>query len=219
MAESTIVERSIREHQLPRSDLDYLLQSDASLFPNSLTLDTLQSWYDANATNFLGYYIQNGLTDEENLGTLVAYAMKAEPWTKLINGELEENAITSDMILPTSVSAWTSDDHDRGYGLHVWHIEKAEGWNKATRRPFKEVFWSSLQRSTDDLASKGMNCIGFSALCASAEGIRAFSNLGFRLQRYCDSVFQNRVGERKVIHSTVDTDEWELIFQCAMYVK
>ena len=219
MATLTIVERPIREQQLPRSDLDRLLQSDATLFPNSLTLGTLQSWYDANATNFLAYDIPDGQSSEETLGTLVAYPMKAKPWAQLINGELEEHAITSDMILPLSMSAWSSDDYDLGYGVHVWHIEKAEGWNKATRKSFKEVFWSSLQRSADGLASKGMNCIGFSALCASTEGVRAFSNLGFRLQRYCDSVFQNRAGECKIMDSTTADDEWKLLFKCAMYVK
>lgn len=230
MEKSSIVAPKIQAKQLTRSDLETFLKSDADIFPSSLTLHTLQSWYDKNPTNFLSHHIHDDSMSnnlpEENLGTLIAIPMKAKPWKELISGKFEEHKITSEMILEQHSSSWSSEDFEQGYGIHIWHVEKSKLWNQFCSTPFREIFWSDLKLSVSVLSSKNMNCIGFSALCATEDGNRTFSKLGFSLKGCFDFTVQNRQGQLKVIHSTegqLDSsnyeDEWKTIFECGMYVK
>lgn len=225
MSEPTIVNSKTYHNQMARSDLQQLLESDAAVFPCSLTLRTLQSWYDKNATLFLTYYKGYESTSndrpDEAIGWLVAFPMKANAWEQFINGHLEEHNITDDMILEQNSSSWTSEDLEKGYGIHIWHIEKSSSWNHVCSKPFKDVCYDDLQNSVVQLNSHNTHCKGFSALCATTEGTRAFIKLQFELIGEFDFVVENEHGGRKILHSLERPNEnnWKIVFPCGMHVK
>ncbi|CAF1151239.1 unnamed protein product [Adineta ricciae] len=218
-----MITTKIYSKPIARLDLESILQSDASLYPSSLTLRTLQNWYDTNSSNFINYYISNESHSEATIGVSISFPMKATFWKRLITGDLNEHEITGDMLLEQNCSL---ADEENEYGIHIWHIKKFELWNKLCLTNFRDRFWSDLQYSVDMLNSKNKKCIGFSSLCATDEGTRAMKKLGFDLQGYYDFIVQNRQGQLKVIHSTdihaqniKNKDEWKMIFQCGIYTR
>lgn len=221
--------RKMQGRKLSRSDLEEFLHSDAGIFPNCLTLDRLQSWYDKNSTNFLGHYLCDKYSShqlsKENFGTLIAIPVKTRFWKQLITGDLEEHKITSEMILDENPLLWSLEDFQQGYAFHIWHVGKSALWNEFSSIPFKTMFWSELQHSISHLTVKKMFCIGFSALCATLEGARAFTNLQFQLAGYFDFIVENPEGHRTVIHSSkgqlecTDKRQCKFIFQCGLFIK
>lgn len=154
---------------LEYAELVEVYTSDASLFPNALTLDHLMAWYDSAPDFFLACSVDDD-TDAW-VGCLVALPLPLSTWRCLVSGDLEEHAIPS-LVVADAARAYHAG-FTASLAIHFWHVERFASWSSCT----SERFSATMTKYIQSLQDKGVR--KFSALTATLQGQNLFSRLAF----------------------------------------
>jgi hypothetical protein len=133
--------------------------SDQDIYPAPLTYERLKSWVDACPELSIAYKI---IIDESDsppplAGVLIALPIKAAHWNDLLIGNLKEWNILPTMFV-------TDDLTNTDVGVHIFHFEKYDAWNKGIGRfdglrPFAEF---ALGDAAEIVEKKGWKIAGYS---------------------------------------------------------
>ncbi|KAH0613726.1 uncharacterized protein H6S33_005612 [Morchella sextelata] len=199
------------------ADLPPLLDADASLYPSPLTLSTLSSWTSTAPSLSFKYLPTTESTSP--CGVCIILPLFSMHWEALIRGELKEWDIT-----PAHLGI-----EDEAVGLHVWHIERFEAWQRDWGS-FGSWAWKDLEKAVERMVvggSKGV--IGYSALCVTPAGEHLFRELlGFTDSRYYSGQVvvkdagsgRTEIVEREVWERTPsEQKKGEIVAQCRMLVR
>jgi hypothetical protein len=111
-------------------DLEALLASDEQLYPSGLSLERFSQWTTAAKYPSLSLVysrLPNLVTD----GICIVLPLDPSTWTKLVQGSIKE------------VELELCDFNQAGdIGLHIWHIERYDGWNAPVR--LGDQIWEDL---------------------------------------------------------------------------
>jgi hypothetical protein len=125
----------------------------------------------------------------------VALPLRARFFAALLNGNLKEWEITADM-LSAEVNL------DEGFGLHVWHVERFDGWRSDEWGSFGEFAWAQL----------GIGQGQWSALVVTEQGETMCRRLGAR-----DGVYQGQVVVKG--WGIVEMAEWDGVGEVVGWAK
>jgi hypothetical protein len=137
--------------------------SDQDIYPAPLTYGRLKSWIDACPELSISYkiFIDESGNPTPLAGVLIALPIKPTHWKDLLVGNLKEWNILPSMFA-------TNDQKSLDVGIHIFHIEKYNAWNKEIgkvdgRRSFAEM---ALGDVAEIVEKKGWKILGYSGLCS-----------------------------------------------------
>lgn len=153
-------------------DYEAVLDADRRLYPTSspLTEQVIHQWFSGHPQFGLIFTDALGRT----IGQCIIVALTASGWGRLVAGELSESELDDGFLF--------NSQRDEEVGLHVYHIEKMQGWNKHQHGSFGYVAMQKLAQVLNHLdeerACQGkvpLGVCGFSSLAVSLSGINLFT--------------------------------------------
>jgi hypothetical protein len=158
VARSTCISRiKIAEEQLRE-----VYASDQSIYPAPLTFERLKSWVDT-AGDFAATYTIPTIESTIDAGVIVALPIIARHWQDVLVGKLKETDIDVAMLVADD------DISDVSVGLHIFHIEKFDSWDKchSDRNILGRFAEFALEDATNIALRKGWAVLGISGACCA----------------------------------------------------
>jgi hypothetical protein len=122
-----------------------VLLADQTIYPVPLEFETAKSWVETNQLFSSSYStVKSNEVEHQIDGVIIALPLDLDSWKELLTGKLKESNITSDHILSSF-----DLQHENQFGLHIFHIEKYNGWDTKRLGNFSE-FAIQLIRDTSD---------------------------------------------------------------------
>lgn len=112
-----------------KSPVNFQAQPKLSLYPTSspLTLSTIERWFSFHAE--FGFVFISPVssmeeeTGDKTVGTCVIVALTRPGWEQLVRGELSESQLDESVLFQAQ--------RDDELGIHVYHVERLDGWAEA----------------------------------------------------------------------------------------
>lgn len=193
---------------LSSSSMELVFGADSQIYPSPLPLSVLASWVKA-CPNFAFQYRHPG-DPGKVVGICITLPVLKLHWDDLVSGRIHEWDIAPSMLWrgggggECAKKAGVDDD----VGLHIWHIERLSGWQRAWGA-FGKYVWDDVSRGLLD-QPKGPNVMCYSALAVTEDGMRLFRDrLGWKESPCYQGqwVVSSGVGENRVAQ-IVEKKDW-----------